>query len=69
MRRMQLIGRIPPGALKPPLQEQRDNCFEVARGEFPGRGAISLIRCIRRIRVEPLNLDGGPMVLNPDAKR
>jgi hypothetical protein len=33
--------------------------FVVARGEFSAPGAIGPIRFIRRIRVEPLNLDAG----------
>jgi hypothetical protein len=42
--------------------------FGSCRGEFNAPGGIRLIRCIRRIRVEPLNLNGSPMVLNLDAR-
>ena len=34
-------------------------------GRVPRATAIRLIRCIRRIRVEPLNLDGSPMDARP----
>jgi hypothetical protein len=52
MRRMKLIRRIAPGALNPRLQEQRINCFVVARGEFSALGTIRQVRSFRRIRVE-----------------
>jgi hypothetical protein len=32
-----------------------------ARGEFSARGTIRRIRCIRGIRVPPLNLDASPL--------
>ena len=63
MPRTQRIGRISPGALNPPQQEQKNSFFGVARGEFPAPGAISLIRFIRGIRVEPLNLDASPTAI------
>jgi hypothetical protein len=58
---MQRIGRIPPGAMNSPLQSNK-KLLGVVRGESRARGAISLIRCIRHIRVELLNLDGSHAV-------
>ena len=63
MTRMQLIGLISPGALNPPLQEQKAIALGSREESLSAPGAIRLIRCIRGIRVEPLNLDVGPTVL------
>jgi hypothetical protein len=53
------------GRIEPSSTETKNICFVVARGEFTAPGTISLISLIRRIRVEPLNLDASNVVALP----
>ena len=58
MLRMQRILRIAPGGKTLLAHAKKIACCS-CRGDINAPGDISLIRCIRSIRVPPLNLDAG----------